>query len=394
MQYRPFGELGYKVSALGFGCMRFPTTEEGHIDEEEATRMLHYAIDHGVNYLDTGYPYHDGESEPFLGRALQGGYRERVKLATKLLVRVAEKPSDFDRLLDEQLERLQTDYVDVYLLHGLRKGRWDRACDMGILDWLEKPVLDGRVKAIGFSFHGSFPLFKEIIDAYDGWQVCQIQYNYMNEHYQAGTRGLRYAASKGLAMVIMEPLLGGRLANPPEHIQRLWDTAEQQRSPAEWGLQWVWDQPEVSVVLSGMSAMEHVRENVASANRSGVCTLTGDELNLIHRVRDAYRSLSPAPCTGCGYCMPCPQGVNIPRTFDRFNAGMLSGDMEAARKRYLRLFSDQDESILASSCIQCGQCEEKCPQGIPISEWMPYMHEVMAEDRPYDPDEAPPARKD
>ncbi len=171
MQYRPFGELGYKVSALGFGCMRFPTTDEGHIDEEEATRMLRYAIDHGVNYLDTGYPYHGGESEPFLGRALQGGYRERVKLATKLLVRAAEKPSDFDRLLDEQLERLQTDYVDVYLLHGLRKGRWDRACDMGILDWLEKPLIDGRVKAIGFSFHGSFPLFKEIIDAYDGWQV-------------------------------------------------------------------------------------------------------------------------------------------------------------------------------------------------------------------------------
>lgn len=389
MQYRPFGELGYDVSVLGFGCMRFPTTKEGHIDEVEATRMLHYAIDHGVNYLDTGYPYHDGESEPFLGRALQGGYRERVKLATKLLVRVAEKPSDFDRLLDEQLERLQTDYVDVYLLHGLRKGRWERACDMGILDWLEKPVLDGRVKATGFSFHGSFPLFKEIIDAYDGWQVCQIQYNYMNEQYQAGTRGLRYAASEGLAMVIMEPLLGGRLANPPERVQALWDSAEQQRSAAEWGLQWVWDQPEVSVVLSGMSAMEHVRENVASADRSGVCALTGEELDLIHQVRDVYRSLSAAPCTGCGYCMPCPQDVNIPRTFDRFNTGVISGDMEAARKRYLRLFSDQDESILASSCIQCKQCEEKCPQGIPISEWMPYIHEVMAEGRAYDPDEAP-----
>lgn len=389
MQYRPFGELGYDVSALGFGCMRFPRTDDGGIHGPEATRMLHWAIDHGVNYLDTGYPYHDGQSEPFLGRALQGPYRDRVKLATKLLVRIAEKPEDCDRLLNEQLERLQTDHVDVYLLHGLRKHRWTKALSMGVLDFLDRALADGRIGAAGFSFHDSFDVLKEIVDSYDRWSVCQIQYNYMNEQFQAGTRGLRYAASKGLAMVIMEPLLGGRLVDPPTSIQTLWDQAETRRSPAEWALQWLWDQPEVSVVLSGMSTMEQVQENVASADRSGVALLTNGELEMIRRVRDAYRALTGAPCTGCAYCMPCPNGVHIPRTFDRFNQGIMYSNMEEARRRYTHLMSDQDESILASSCVRCGECDEKCPQGIPVSQWMAYIHEVLAEGREYRPEESP-----
>ncbi|MBM3190351.1 MAG: aldo/keto reductase [Chloroflexi bacterium] len=389
MKYRPFGKLGYTVSALGFGCMRLPTTGDGQIDEEEATRMVHYAIEHGVNYLDTGYPYHGGQSEPFLGQALQGGYRQRVRLATKLPVRNVEQPSDCERLLDEQLERLQTDYLDVYLLHGLRRPRWEsRVGPMGILEFLERALADGRIRAAGFSFHDSFELFKEIIDAYDHWNMCQIQYNFMNEHYQAGSGGLRYAASKGLAVVVMEPLLGGKLANPPEHTRTLWETSQSGRSPVEWALQWLWDQPEVSVVLSGMSTMAQMQENVASADRSGVAILQGDELALIEQVRDAYSALAAAPCTGCGYCMPCPNGVDIPRSFGTLNQGVMY-DMEEARRRYTRFMPDQDERILASSCVQCRTCEDKCPQGIPISEWMPYVHAVLAEGQPFDPKECP-----
>lgn len=278
MQYRPFGKLGYKVSALGFGCMRFPATRDGHIDETKATEMVRYAIDCGVNYLDSGYGYHHGESEPFLGRALQDGYRAKVRLATKLLVRALEKSSDCERLLDEQMERLQTDYLDVYLLHGLRRWRWeDKVLPMGVLDFLDRALADGRIGAAGFSFHDSFGMFKEIIDAYDNWSVAQIQYNYMNEEFQAGTRGLRYATAKGLAVVIMEPLLGGKLADAPDRIRALWDSGQAERSPAEWALQWLWGQPEVSVVLSGMSTLEQVEENVASAEHSVIGALsTGD----------------------------------------------------------------------------------------------------------------------
>src|SRR4030042_5470255 len=365
MQYRPFGKLDFKVSALGFGCMRLPTIEANRskIDEPEATRMLLYAIDNGVNYLDTGYPYHDGESERLLGRVLQDGYRERVKLATKLLVRIGSEASAFHRLLNEQLERLQTDHVDVYLLHGLRKNLWDRAYEVGVLDWLEKTRADGRIRAVGFSFHDTFETFKEIIDAYDGWNMCQIQYNYMNETYQAGTRGVRYAASKGLAVVVMEPLLGGRLVTPPQSIQHLWDTTDRKRSPVEWALQWLWDQPEISLVLSGMSAMQQVQENVARADRAKVASLTQAELDLISTVRDTYALLSAVPCTSCGYCMPCPNGVDIPRNLSLLNSAIMYDSMSELRGRYMHVFPGQDESVLASSCIQCPEGEDKGPQG-------------------------------
>jgi uncharacterized protein len=387
MRYRPFGGLGYDVSALGFGCMRLPTVD-GKIDEDHATRMLHYAIDHGVNYLDTAYPYHGGESEPFVGRVLRGGYRERVHLATKLLCRSVHAPDDFERLLTEQLGRLQTEYLDVYLLHGLNRERWERVRDMGVLRWLDGVRSSGRVGAVGFSFHDTFPVFQEIVDAYD-WQVCQIQYNYMNEEFQAGTEGLRYAASKGLAIVVMEPLLGGKLASAPPAVQSVWDSAPARRTPAEWALQWVWSHPEVSLVLSGMSAMSQVEENVDSAGRSGPGGLSSEDLRVIERVRDTYNSLSAVPCTSCGYCMPCPNGVDIPRTFTILNNGVMFGNMEEARRRYTHLLSDQSPEILASSCVQCRQCEEECPQGIPISEWMPYAHAVLGEGQPFDRDACP-----
>ena len=383
MEYRRFGNLGFRVSALGFGCMRLPTVggDSSNIDEPEATRMLHYAIDNGVNYLDTGYPYHGGNSERFLGRALKGGYRQRVWLATKLLSRALKGPDDMERMLDEQLERLQTDYVDVYLLHGLRGKRWQQLREYDVLTFLDKARASGRIRAVGFSFHDTFDMFQEIIDSYDGWDACQFQYNYMNENYQAGTRGLRYAASKGLATIIMEPLLGGKLANPPEAVRRVWDSAAVQRSPAEWALQWLWNKPEVSVVLSGMSTMSQVEENVAAAARSGVGLLTSAELEMIDKARAAYEALSLVPCTACAYCMPCPNGVDIPRCFTNLNAARMYG-FEDARKRYKNLLPDESKDSLATSCIACRECEDKCPQGIPISEWMPIVDGVLGQDRP------------
>jgi predicted aldo/keto reductase-like oxidoreductase len=289
MQYRTFGKLDWEPSALGFGAMRLPVIDDnpGKIDEPEATRMLRYAIDHGVNYVDTAYPYHEETSETFLGRALQDGYRQRIKLATKLpswLVKVAE---DCDRYLNEQLERLQTETIDFYLLHGLNEERWPKLRDLNVLEWAEKAMADGRIRYLGFSFHDRYDVFQEIVDASDQWTFCQIQYNYMDEEHQAGTRGLKYAADKGLAVVVMEPIRGGQLArNPPQAIAELWDTAAPRRTPADWALQWVWNHPEVSVVLSGMSTMEQVKQNVASASQSGPGTLTADELALIARVRD------------------------------------------------------------------------------------------------------------
>ena len=344
--------------------------------------MLHYAIDHGVNYLDTAYPYHGGNSERFLSRALKGGYRDKVKLATKLFPPLVETAEDFDKLLNEQLERLQTDHIEFYLLHGLRShNRWPKVRDLGVFEWAEGAIADGRIGHLGFSFHDDYDLFKEIVDAYDKWTLCQIQYNYMDIENQAGTKGLRYAASKGLAVVIMEPLLGGRLVNPPDQVQAIWDTAAKRRSTVDWPLQWLWNQPEVSVVLSGMSTMGQVKENVASADMSGFGTLTEEELPLYDQVRAEYETLCPIPCTQCEYCMPCPNGVNIARNFWFYNVGATYNDPRAVRGRYRNFLP---EEARASACSQCRECEEKCPQGILVSEWMPIVHQVLGEEQSYD----------
>lgn len=381
MQYRKFGRLDWEVSALGFGCMRFPIkgNDTSNIDEPEATKMLHYAIDHGVNYLDTAYPYHGGNSELFVGRVLKGGYREKVRLATKLPCWLVESSQDFDKYLSEQLQKLQTDHVDFYLLHGLNQDRWQKMSALGVLEWAEGAIADGRIGYLGFSFHDKYKVFKEIVDAYDGWAFCQIQYNYMDIENQAGTKGLKYAASKGLAVVIMEPLLGGRLVNPPQPIQDLWNTAAKKRTPADWALQWLWNQPEVSVVLSGMSTMQQVKENVASADASGIGILTEEELALIARVREKYRELCPIPCTRCGYCMPCPNGVDIPRNLTVYNQAVMYDKLDHSRTEYNKWIP---EEARAGACVQCRECEEKCPQDIPISEWMVRVHAVLGEGQP------------
>ncbi|NLF00796.1 MAG: aldo/keto reductase, partial [Anaerolineales bacterium] len=325
MQYRRFGKLDWKVSALGFGAMRLPVIggEYGKIDEPEATRMVRHAIDQGVNYVDTAYGYHDGNSEHVIGRILQDGYRQKVRLATKLPCWHVKTADDFDRLLNEQLEKLQTDTIDYYLLHSLGKDSWRKVHGLGVLDWAEGAIADGRIRYLGFSFHDDYDTFQEIVDAYDRWTFCQIQYNYMDIENQAGTKGLKYAASKGMAVVVMEPLLGGKLVNPPEAVQALWDTAVTKRSAADWALQWLWNQPEVSVVLSGMSAMEQVEQNLVSANASAAGLLDADELALIDRVRQTYSELCPIPCTGCQYCMPCPNDVNIPGNFAIYNEAVM-----------------------------------------------------------------------
>jgi predicted aldo/keto reductase-like oxidoreductase len=382
MHYRDFGTLNWKASALGFGCMRLPTIGDNHdkVDEQEAIRMLRYAIDHGVNYLDTAYPYHGGNSERVVGKALKDGYREKVKLATKLPTWAIEKEDDYDKYLDEQLAKLQVDYIDFYLFHGLRTPRLKIIKQHNLLARAERAVADGRIKHIGFSFHDSFEVFREIIDGFDGWAMCQIQYNYMNEQHQAGTKGLEYAASRGLAVVVMEPLLGGKLVNPPTQVQALWNTASKSRAPVEWALDWLWHKPQVSVALSGMSTMDQVKQNIAAANVSSVGMLTDEDLALVSRVRDRYDELCPIPCTQCRYCMPCPNGVDIPRNFSTFNTGVMYNTFEDARRRYLRM----PEEARASACIQCRECEDKCPQDILISEWMPLVQEVLGEGRPYE----------
>jgi len=338
--------------------------------------MIRYAIDHGVNYVDTAYYYHAGRSEAVVGQALQDGYREKIKLATKLPAPAIESAKDYDRILNGQLERLQTDKINFYLLHGMNRNYWSKLRDMEVLHWAESAMADGRIDYLGFSFHDDFDVFKEIVDAYDNWTLCQIQYNYMDIDYQAGTRGLKYAADKGLAVVVMEPVRGGRLARAPETVAKVWTSAPQQRSPAEWALQWVWNQPEASVVLSGMSAMEQVVENVTSAERSGTGTLTPADLELINRAREAYLALSPVPCTSCEYCMPCPNAVEIPRIFELYNEAVIYDDARMARFSY-RGPNGLKEEQRADQCIDCGECLELCPQEIPIPEWLQKVHKLL-----------------
>jgi len=378
VKYRRFGKLDWEVSALGFGAMRLPLTDgdPASIDEPEAIRMMRYAIDHGVNYLDTAYGYHSGRSEGFVGRVLKDGYRERVKLATKLPVDLVESAQDFDRLLNEQLERLQTK-IDFYLLHGLNGQTWRKAQELGVLRWAEDKMTQGKFKHLGFSFHDNYETFKKIVDAYDNWTLAQIQYNYIDVDYQAGYRGLEYAAGKGLAVVIMEPLRGGRLAKePPASVARVWGTAPQKRTPTAMALLWVWNHPEVSVALSGMSTMEQVKENIATAEHSRANNLTSDELSLIERVREAYNELSPIPCTSCGYCTPCPNGVAIPTIFQMYNEAIMYDDLQTAQSQYKNPDILKEEQR-ADQCLECDECLKACPQEIPIPEWLKKAHELL-----------------
>jgi predicted aldo/keto reductase-like oxidoreductase len=374
VKYRRFGKLDFKVSALGFGAMRLPVVggDRTNVDEPKAIEMIRYAIDHGVNYVDTAYGYHDGKSEVVVGKALKDGYREKVKLATKMPTWMVNSQKDMEKFLNEQLSRLQTDHVDFYLLHGMGKDRWEKLKTLNVTEWAENAVADGRIRNFGFSFHDEFEVLKDMIDSYDGWAMCQILYNYIDQDRQAGTKGLKYAASKGLGVVIMEPIGGGALAvKPPTEVQAIWDETKSKRSMAEWALQWVWNHPEVSVVLSGMSTMQQVVENVKSASRSGPRTLTDKELQLIERVRKKYSDYGFIGCTGCRYCMPCPNGVAIPEIFALLNLHYTKrGDRNAEQEVVNKYTATVGKENGAKNCKRCGTCEEMCPQNLPIRHLM------------------------
>ena len=369
MLYRKMKKADPELSILGFGAMRLPVLADGHVDEPEAVRMIRYAIDHGVNYVDTAYPYHNGESETVVGKALEGGYRERVNLATKLPSWLVKSRGDMDRYLDEQLKKLQTDRIDFYLVHGLIQPFWETLSSLGVLEFLDDAIADGRIRYAGFSFHDTTRLFKEIVKAYD-WTFAQIQYNFMDEDYQAGTKGLRYAAKKGLGIVVMEPIRGGLLARDVPGITEIWQRAPIQRTPAEWALRWVWNHPEVTVVLSGMSTFEQVVQNVSYAENGLPGSLDRNELAVYGRVRKEFRKRIAIPCTGCKYCCPCPHGVSIPECFELYNQAYMYDAKESVTQTYTAFLGGFFDGVpaYASCCQDCGECEEKCPQGLPIRE--------------------------
>ena len=390
MLYRELGKTGRDVSILGFGCMRLPLKDgdarnpaerfdpNKSIDEEMAARLIHAAIDGGVNYFDTAYPYHNGKSEPFLGKAL-GSRRKNVLVATKLPAWMVKGKEDFDRFLDEQLQRLETDYLDFYLLHGLGRQTWSKMKELGALKFLDRMLADGRVRYAGFSFHDDVKVFREIVDAYD-WSLCQIQYNYLDRNYQAGREGLEYAASKGMGVVVMEPLRGGRLAEQvPEEVQALWDSAPEKKSPAEWALRWVWNHPEVSTVLSGMNSPGQLEENMKIAGNARANSLSAEDLALVDRVTETYKKMLKIDCTACAYCMPCPQGVNIPQNFRLYNDVFMFPDPEINFLIYNRMLTPEQR---AANCAECAECEEKCPQHLKISEELKKVHSTLVREDP------------
>jgi len=370
MLFRTVPKTGDRLSILGFGCMRLPS-KNGGIDEARAIRQIRHAIDSGVNYLDTAPAYHLGKSEQVLGKALQDGYREKVRIATKLPHWEVRDRADMDRILSGQLRTLGTDHIDYYLLHSLSKESWEKMKNLGVPEFLDQAKAAGTIKNAGFSFHGTLSAFKEIVDAYD-WQFCQIQYNFLDENNQAGTQGLRYAAGKNLAVMVMEPLRGGNLAGPvPDEIQRIWDKAPIKRSAAEWGLRWVWNHPEVTVVLSGMNNEYHIDENLKAAGSALPESLTTDDLARISRVKETYLRLMKVGCTGCGYCMPCPVGIDIPGCFALYNAHHLFPKDRSTRFHYISRHGGIIGDVsYAGLCRQCGKCAKACPQHLPIPELM------------------------
>ena len=366
MQYRQFGNTGISASILGFGMMRMPKNEDGGFDEKWTIDTLRYAIDQGLTYVDTAYVY--GDSERVTGIALQDGYREKVILATKIPVAHMTCPEDFEKILNEQLERLQTDHIDMLLLHGLNRSSWELVQKFEVFAHAERAIASGKIRHLGFSFHDDLDTFRQILNGYDKWAFCQIQLNYMDVNYQAGLQGLQEAHEKGLAVVIMEPLRGGALANVPEEVAALLPG-----KPVESALNFLWDRKEVTVVLSGMNSMEQVQENLALADTARATMLTEEERQQILKAGDKMRQSISIPCTGCDYCNVCPQGIAIPKIFAIRNQMQRDGSRAAAQSAYKAL-GDKD----ASSCIECGACAQSCPQHIEIPEKLKKIHESLA----------------
>lgn len=375
--------------------MRLPSTRRlfglvKKLDEPAAIALIRHGIDQGINYIDTAYGYHGGKSEIVVGKALQGGYREKVHLVTKLPMWKVKEQGDVFRLLREQLRKLQADHLDVYLCHAMNKKHFATLQRLDLMKPLEEAKASGLIKHVGFSFHDTWPVFKEIVDYHPGWDVVQIQYNYMDTGIQATTKGLEYAASKGIAVVIMEPLKGGRLANPPQAVLDIFNGAPVKRTPVDWALQFLWNRPEVSCVLSGMSSRQQVDENLASASASGVGTLAAAETGILETVAGIFERAILVPCTACEYCMPCPSGVAIPRVFALLNDASRAGSTTQAVKGYKKLARDRKalnaarDNGMGSLCSQCNACIEKCPQGIDVPSMLEKAHAVLGTGVPLD----------
>jgi len=366
MQYRNFGKTGKKVSILGFGAMRLPLLnkeDNGSIDRKKSIQMIRYAIDHGVNYIDTAYPYHDGKSELLVSEALEIGYRDKVNLADKLPSWKIQSSKDLDIYLNEQLQKLRDTKIDFYLLHALNQKSWEKLYSFGVLDWLQKQKEIGKIQCIGFSFHDAYPVFETILNAYD-WDFCQIQLNYMDIEYQAGMKGLKKAVSKGMGVIVMEPLKGGRLAKPKGIMKDIFKKEGASREPVQWALDWVWNLPEASMALSGMSSLPQVKENIKYAQLAKSNHFSKEDHQFIETVQKTYESLINVDCTKCGYCMPCPYGIHIPLNFEFYNDARFV-PISQLKTQYRNFLSEEQR---AKSCKLCGECEDKCPQKLHIRE--------------------------
>lgn len=364
---RVFGKLGIEVSSFGLGCMRFPMKDvDGKrvVDEEIAKKIIRTAADNGVNYFDTAYVYSDKQNEGVLGRALEDGYREKVYVATKLPLWECSGPEDMERVFEEQLKFLGTDYIDFYLVHALGAKRWEDAKAWGIREFLDKLKAEGRIKYAAFSFHDNYEAFEKIINEYD-WDMCQIQFNFMDVNNQAGLKGLMLAGSKNIPVVIMEGLLGGKLASAPDSVMKLYDSYSEKRSPAEWGFRWLCNFPQVSTVLSGVTSLEQLYDNMRIFSEADANAMSKEELDIIAKVREEYINRTKIGCTGCEYCMPCPSEVNIPRIFRIWNDAFQYSNDISGNDRYARLVREGHD---ASKCAQCGACEAACPQQLNIIE--------------------------
>ncbi|MBU4534363.1 MAG: aldo/keto reductase [Euryarchaeota archaeon] len=368
MLYRKLGSTGINVSILGFGVMRLPLDGNGAIDQDKSSSMLKFAIENGLNYIDTAFPYHDGQSEIFLGNFFERypELKKKVYISTKLPTWLINRPEDMDYYLKRQMENLKVDKIDFYLLHSLNKDYWKNLMKFNVLDFLDSAVAEGKINYTGFSFHDEFDIFLEILDSYS-WDVCQIQFNFMDENYQAGREGLRYAASQGLGTIIMEPLRGGCLTrNIPEDIMEIWEMADEPKKPVEWALQYVWDYPETNVVLSGMSSFSQVQENMKLASKAQASSLTKNDYEIIKEVRRSYREKIVIDCTSCGYCMPCPEGVDIPKNFNIYNTYKMFDDDNGIKTHYHGLLKENQRASQCKEMEACGKCNNICPQMIPI----------------------------
>ena len=378
MQYRPFGKSGFDTSIIGLGTMRLPVVKGGsnaEVDEEKAIAMIRKAIEKGINYIDTAYIYHDGNSERVIGKALQGGFREKVILVDKNPVWLVKQYTDFEKYLLEQLDRLQTDYLDIYLLHALNRNSWAKCKQLGALEFLKEQMAKGRIRVPGFSLHDDFETYKDILNSFD-WGMTLLQMNYMDEFSQATLEGVKLAGERNIPVAIMEPLKGGLLASAPEDIQAMFNNSKHSWKPVEWSFQWLAKRPEIKVILSGMSNEEQLVENIEIGSRLRGDAMTEEDMALLRSVRDAYLSRVKVSCTECRYCLPCPVGIDIPQNFKLYNVASIYGNHRNSAYTYQMSMKDNQR---AAACVACRKCESHCPQGIEISKQLGEVEKALGE---------------